>query len=187
MVGMMLAAAIGANALAASPKVFKCTDAHGVVVFTPQPCGKDAQAVDTSAALRVPSDTGASATEAVSNSVAKSQLDIDCNNRRAAVADGYGGQLNGIAAQIGSLRRSKDYSFNNNAGETRNMQIETQISGLETRRSAIMTAITQQQMAVDSDCNARREALAREQREAAAAKTPTPPPAAPPATAERHE
>src|SRR5689334_6900918 len=104
--------------MAGTPSVYKCKDASGVVVFSQQPCGKDAQAVDTSAALRVPSDSGASMTEALSHSVDKSQLEIDCANRRDAVARGYGGELSGIAAQINSLRKSKASSYNNAAGET---------------------------------------------------------------------
>lgn len=158
MVGVMF---VLSAALAGSPSVYKCKDANGVVVFSQQPCGKDAQTVDTSAALRVPSDTGASMTEALSHSVDKSQLEIDCANRRDNAARSYGAELNGIDAQIRALRRSKLYSNDNNAGQTRDLSIETQISGLETRRSSITTAITQQQMAIDSDCAAKRDALAK--------------------------
>lgn len=169
MIGILL---VVSAALSGSPSVFKCTDANGVVVFSQQPCGKDAKAVDTSAALRVPSDIGASMTEALSRSVDRSQLEIDCANRQSAVIDGSSGELRSTDAEIAYLHRYQNGTPNNAAGAARDAQAETRINGLEAKKARILDQVRQQQTAVENDCAAKRDALAK----AAQAQPPAPPP-----------
>ena len=153
--------------------VYKCKDANGVTVFSQSPCSNDptkVQQVDTSAALRVKgSDT--SAIQAMSNGVAISNIDIKCASRKNAIAASYQSQLSSIDSEISELRRSKRFSNNNTAGATRDVQIETRISGLEQRKNVLIQARLQEQSFAQSDCDREAEAeLKRQQQQQSAQK-----------------
>ncbi|MCZ2097756.1 MAG: hypothetical protein LC121_16105 [Anaerolineae bacterium] len=137
--------------------VYKCKDAvTGIVVFSQTPCAPDASTVDTSKALRAGAPNQAVAE--ISDSVALSGIDLACKLRRSSVNDRYIGEVAQIDRSIGSLRRSKAYSMNNQAGMTRDISIETQVGALEQRRAALMQSSRDEIRAIDDDCAAQRKA-----------------------------
>lgn len=169
---VFLAATVSAQDAAQSPAptrkpglVYKCKDAKtGALTFSQVPCAADAATVDTSKALR--SGPANSAVTDISDSVTLTNLDIECRQRRQSIAERYGREVDEIDAAIARLRSSKAYSYNNTAGATRNVGIETQIGTYEQRRTSLIESSRDEQRSVDEDCRDRRKAEVARQVEA---------------------
>lgn len=110
----------------AAGEIYKCKQGD-TTVFSPTPCGKSAEKVDTSRALRTGSG-GESALRDISLSVA------DQNCRNAAYADTIGastGRIGGLTREKDDLTARTRRAKNNLAGATYEAGLRQQIAGIE--------------------------------------------------------
>jgi hypothetical protein len=142
----------------ATQLVYKCAGKDGGVVFSPQPCGKDAKVVDTSGSLR----TGTSPNlQGVSDRAALADIDGRCNGRAGAINDQANQEIRAAEYEISRLRGEAERSRNNFAGATRDNGIRAQMSAAEDRKAAAMrtqnTDLTDLRKECDQDRTAERK------------------------------
>ena len=120
----------------AAQSIYKCAAGKdGGVVFSPQPCGKDAKQVDTSGSLR----TGTSPNlQGVSDRAALADIDGRCSGRERAINGQAAQEIQAVEGEIARLSDDSKYSANNFAGATRQNGIRAQYSAAEDRKAATL-------------------------------------------------
>lgn len=182
---LLAIAAFAVTAAQAAPSVYKCKKA-GVVIFSEQPCGKDAKEVDTSRALM----TGTSPNvQGISDSAAMSRIDGECSDRERAINNQTAQYMETVDREIVNLNVGALRSTNNYAAAAGDNGNRAQITAAENRKSAATQAQRSQLAELKRDCDEKRTAEIRSQKdrdekarleaEQAAARVPAP--AAPPA------
>lgn len=152
---MLLCGVCAATPARAEQAIYKCAGKDGGVTFSPQPCGKDAKQVDTSAALR----TGTSPNlQGVSDRAALAAVDSKCQSRIVGINNAAATELRGVEREIARLRAELDRSSNNYAGATRDNGIRSQIAAAEDRRSTVEHSQNQDLRDAQHDCDADRAA-----------------------------
>lgn len=142
------------SAAHAEPVVFKCKDKAGGVIFSPQPCGKDAKTVDTSRALL----TGTSPNiQGVSDRAAMSRIDGDCSGRERAINDQADSEVKAADSEIANLGRGEAQPMNGYASATSDNSLRTRILAAKYRKG-IATQVQQKKLAdLRKTCDTQRE------------------------------
>jgi hypothetical protein len=138
----------------AEPSVFKCRDKAGGVVFSPQPCGKDAKAVDTSRALL----SGTSPNiQGVSDRAAMSRIDGDCSNRERAINDQTDNEVSAANTEIENLSRAGAQSASGYGSAASDKDLRARILAAKYRKGVAVQAQPRKLADLRRDCDTRRE------------------------------
>ena len=162
MVTLVLSVLIAAN-FAATPKVYKCVDANGTTVFSPNPCSNDpgkVTEVDTSRAL-LRGDSPA--VRDISNSVAINSIDHNCKLEIQSTSGEGDFEIATYTRQINSLKASESRYNDNAAGAAMIAATETRIASVEAKRLAAQTRIEDRLTRINEDCQKRRDEEVRRQ------------------------
>ena len=140
------------GAAPAAPAIYKCTQGE-TTVFSPQPCGADAKAVDTSGALRRPSQTG-DAVEQTAAAVADSNCRRDAYRNTRGLAED---RIVDMERERRGLEVRARRTNNNLAGATLESGICQQIAQIQANISQERTSADAAYRAALADCDHRRD------------------------------